>query len=309
MPVILLFGISLIMMGCKTSPPGQLSLLKTTTFSGYPSSSSLLFYANTLYMIGDDASWMMILDVDHKALDSVQLFGTTRERLPKDIKPDLESSALWEKNGHPCLMALSSFSTSNRNKILALEILDDGKLAAPVITLDSFRIPGLKEINIEGATRVKDKLILSNRANTTNTTNYLVITTITGDTLNEQEIVMIPIQFANSKTVIGISGLDYFPEKDWLLFSASTEDTPNAYADGTIGESYIGLIRNFSTRMKTASITVDTMISLSSYLNQSKAQKIESIAVQEFSKMVLIIHLAADNDDGTSTLFKMRWPF
>jgi hypothetical protein len=295
------------MTGCQTSPQAPLVLLKTTTFPGYPSSSTLLYHGNKLYMMGDDATWMLVLDDNHQVVDSIQIFGTRRERLPKETKPDLECSALFYKNGVPHLLVLSSFSTVERNKILTIKMQPGGKLSAPVITPDSFHIPGLNEINFEGAAMVKDKLILSNRANTTNTTNYLVITTITGDTLNEREIITIPIQFAKSKAVIGVSGLDYFAEKDWLLFSASTEDTPDAYTDGTIGESYIGLMYNFSKRMKDAVITPDTLIPLSAYLNQAKAQKIESIAAERYTKNELIIHLAADNDNGSSTVFKMRW--
>jgi hypothetical protein len=83
----------------------------------------------------------------------------------------------------------------------------------------------------------------------------------------------------------------------------------NSYDDGEIGESYLGMIKNFSTRVDSKTINVDTFINLTKVLGKKTLQKIESIAVESSIKGYMIIHLAADNDNGESTLFKMQVKF
>ena len=56
-------------------------------------------------------------------------------------------------------------------------------------------------------------------------------------------------------------------------------------------------------------ITADRLIGLSELLGNKSLQKIESIAVESDTNEYMIIHLAADNDDGRSTLFKLQVKF
>jgi len=91
-----------------------------------------------------------------------------------------------------------------------------------------------------------------------------------------------------------------------MFFTASTENTPNAYSDGEIGSSYIGYIKNISKKLNNGSVKVTKLISISKYLAEQSAQKIESITVESINGKKVIIHLAADNDNGESTLFKLR---
>ena len=94
-------------------------------------------------------------------------------------------------------------------------------------------------------------------------------------------------------------------EKDVLLFTASTEDTPNAYTDGTIGTSYIGIIKNFSKKIDDGSVKVKKLLPVTKYLKEEAAQKIEALTVEKLEAKKAIIHLASDNDNGESTLFKL----
>ena len=112
----------------------------------------------------------------------------------------------------------------------------------------NYKKPELAELNIEGATAFNSRILLSNRANTTHKDNNLVLTSISTQGLNTKNDTIIRITLPKSKKVIGISSIAYLQEKDVLLFTASTEDTPNAYTDGAIGTSYIGIIKNFSKK-------------------------------------------------------------
>ena len=89
----------------------------------------------------------------------------------------------------------------------------------------------------------------------------------------EQNNKVITVRLPRTKAVIGISGITYIKQKDLLVFTASTEDTPNAYTDGKIGGSYIGYIRNISKKLDGNSVKADKLISISKYLKETAAQK------------------------------------
>ncbi len=93
----------------------ELTLLKNTNLRYYPSSSAIEFYNNRIYVIGDDATHMLMLDTQHNIVDSVALIHSLKRRLTKDEKPDLEAMTIIRKKGKPIILAISSFSTSERN--------------------------------------------------------------------------------------------------------------------------------------------------------------------------------------------------
>jgi hypothetical protein len=257
-------------------------------------------------MIGDDARTIMALSADHKLIDSATIFEYPAKRISKEDKTDIESSAFIKRNGEDCLLAISSFSTKKRNKLLFITLEANGKIGKIDSIIQSFDIPDMHGMNIEGATTMDSTLVLVNRANTSTNANYLLLTRLVHDSLVSGNLNHIFILLPQAKITQGISGLEYLPQRDILLFTASTEDTPSAYQDGTIGESYLGCILDFSKKINADVIKPDRYIALSGVLG-SKLQKIESIAVEKEKTNELVIHLAADNDNGSSSLFKLRW--
>src|SRR5687767_13447161 len=150
----------------KESAAQKIKLLKKTHLTDYPSASSLEFYKEKLYVIGDDAASIWILDKEHRFLDSIILFPSKEKRINAAIKADLESSTIIAKNNKNYLVLFSSFSTTNRNKLIFVD-LDNPKndVKQIVSNLDA----AVQELNIEGAASIDRNLILSNRANTTHT--------------------------------------------------------------------------------------------------------------------------------------------
>ena len=299
--IICVLAVILIVSINKESTAQKIKLLKKTHLTNYPSASSLEFYKGKLYVIGDDASSIWILDKDHRVLDSIVLFPSKEKRIDKATKADLESSLIIKRNNKDYLVLFSSFSSANRNKIIFLDL---GNNKFEQIN-DSINNPGIQEVNIEGATSIEEQLVFSNRANTTHQTNSLIITHLDSNGINKNYKI-VDIQLPQKKNIIGVSGIAYVKEKDMLIFSASTEDTPNAYTDGTIGTSYIGYIKKISKKLNGPVVKTDKFISISKYLSEKSAQKIESMVVEEIIKGKAIVHLAADNDNGESTLFKLR---
>ena len=287
-----------------TSTAQQVKLLRKTFLPHYPSASTLEYHKDLLYVIGDDAPQMLVLDGNHQPMDSLLLFASDTKRLSKKDKADLESTILVNRNGRDYLVAFPSFSTPRRDRIM---VIDMASRELRTIDMPKIRIPGIRDLNIEGTTMVGDRLLLSSRANFAQTDNYLLVSRFDLQTgFDKKNIRSLVLQLPKQQHIIGISSLSYLESEDLLLFTGSTENTANSYTDGTIGDSYIGYIRNISGKLNGESLTPDALINISSVLSGA-THKIESIAVASQKGKDLVIHLASDNDDGASTLFKLRW--
>lgn len=283
-----------------------LHLVKQTSFPLYSSASSLQFYNKRLYVFGDDAPFMLVLNKHHQVKDSIRLFKDNVRRMDKNTKADLEASFLLQKEKETFVFAVASFSEKPRNKVLRLSLTNGQK---GLETFSMALVTGQNQaLNIEGATVVGDNIILSNRANRTQKNNQLLVLKMDTEKGFATAIThTIIVQLPPSKEVIGISGLDYIKDKDLLLLTASTELTNNALEDGEIGTSYFGYITNFSKKLQQKTITIDTFLDLTPVLQQKGAQKIESVTVEKVKRKSATLHLAADNDDGSSHLFKIRF--
>lgn len=288
-------GLTVLMHSCAEKPP-SLSVLQTKTIA-FPSASAIECYNNRLYVFGDDAAYLLVLSTDYRPLDSVYYTAPTTGRISKDVKYDLESAVLLTADGQPCVMALGSYSTPTRRTAVrffpATGLLRSGAYFADTV---SFR--GVKALNLEGSCAVGNTLVLANRANLANPENHLLFYKA------GSAVVAKPIRLPKTESVAGVSGLFYLPQKDLLLFTASEEATASTTADGAIGESYLGGIKNVSGKMAGKEFKPDFFLKLVDFDKRFRQQKIESVCVESFVEDELLLHLAADNDDGSSQLFK-----
>jgi hypothetical protein len=257
-----------------------------------------------MYILGDDARQVLFVDGNHNLKDSIRLFDG-QGRFDKDEKPDFESAFLFDTDGNHYIVALGSFATANRCRVGWIN-LDTRKLEK----LDTVSLPqtGIAAVNIEGSTIIGKTLVLGNRANHSYPTNHLLLIDWGGKTnLQYSVIKTIKLTFPKSVPVIGLSDIYYDAQRDWLLFTASTENTMNAYSDGAIGDSYVGYIKTISSKLGQQAITPDRFLNLKTYLSPDQAYKIEGITMEGKEAGELLLHLSADNDNGQSTLFKLRW--
>jgi hypothetical protein len=293
-----------------------IELLKSLLIADFPSGSSINSYEGKLYLIGDDANNLLILDNTYKRVDSIPLFDYPAKRIPKEQKADFESSTIINMNGAVYLLILGSASREERKKELLIPILNAGpdykKLFIQVLYKPAFfeqlKTKGITDINVEGATIIGDHLVLANRGNIANPKNHLIFTN--SPFLNTQTEVALSI----SKLVLpaqlpgfaGVSELCYIESKDMLLFTFSSETTNNSYDDGAIGISYIGWINNFKNKINQRELTLDEMIDLPANIKDFVREKIEGICVEAVHGNELTIHLVSDNDGGESKLFKLK---
>ncbi|MCF6406746.1 hypothetical protein L3C95_27865 [Chitinophaga filiformis] len=284
-----------------------ITLLKSLLLSAYPSGSSIDYYNGHLYIIGDDANILLVLDSNYNEVSTVPFFDYKEKRIPKVKKADLESAVILDIDGEKSLLALGSAATKERETGVVLR-LRDNKVQhisyAPFVN----RLRQIPEINIEGATIAGPHLMLANRGNKNNPVNNIITTT--PDFWQRQEDapisisqLIIPFSLAG---FAGISELCYIEQEDILLVVLSSENTGNAYDDGTIGDSYIGWIKNVSRKLNKGDILLDGIVNLSDVDPVFKGEKLEGVCLAEATDNGWYLHLVADNDQGESRLFHIK---
>ncbi len=98
----------------------------------------------------------------------------------------------------------------------------------------------------------------------------------------------------------GFSGATILHDQPVLLFTSSVENTPNAYDDGAVLGSFVGMI-------DISSGTVPETFIATRIPDQIHPLKVETIAIDEIkSNNQADVILASDSDGGTSMVLKCR---
>jgi hypothetical protein len=294
------------MTSCQEKGP---QLLEMKVLDKYPSGSALVYYKKMLYVIGDDAAWLLKLDSGFKLIDSTRLFES-QGRIPKETKADIESIAIARSNKKPVLILPGSGSLDPYRNIMI--VVDPATNEKKQYRLDTFykrlRQEGLAELNIEGSASIPAFTVLASRGNKNFSRNYLVFTS--PRFWEKQEIapiklVKVGIQ-ADTTSFTGVSGLEYSNKTDQLLITVSTENTRNSYDDGEIGKSYLWIINDISARRRLNAINPDRVIDLEAMDSRFKGHKIESVAIiSDVGKNKEIV-LISDDDKGGTVLFRVK---
>ena len=307
-PKIIFFKLFIIvsMLSCN-KPVGKLVAIQS--LPGYPSGSGLAYHNGYIYLMGDDATQILITDTLFKVKDSLNVFNAAEKRIAKDEKADIEAMALIKKNKASLLLMLGSGSLSpNRDSCILIDPLTkEQKHYSLSLFYSRLRSAGIRDLNIEGVTSLPFGIGLVSRGNKSFPRNILIITE---DKFWENQgtanFKLIKIG-ANSDTSSfnGISGMDYSNRTDQLLLTVSTEDTHNSYDDGPIGKSYLWIINNISSKKELEGINPNTIIDLEEIDPRFKDQKIESVCIIAEDKEKRELVLTADDDKGGTVLFRV----
>ncbi|MBC7874655.1 MAG: hypothetical protein H7Y01_11690 [Ferruginibacter sp.] len=298
--------IVLILTAHLTSCGSNNTLKEVIQLNHYPSASGIEYFNNQYYVIGDDANRLLILDSNFSPVDSISLYSFIEKRIPKNVKADLEAITITKDK--KLLVAGSGSLSPYRNVAWLIDPVTKQK---NIIQLDSFYqrlVPyGIKEINIEGICAIPGSILLTSRGSKGYPKNHLIVTTANfWENQATAPVSLILTGFGNDTTLFsGISGIAYARKSDRLILTVSTEDTRNSMDDGAIGKSYLWIIENISSKKRWKAINPDQVISLEDIDPKFKSQKIESVCVIKETKNFLHLVLAADNDNGSSTLFKL----
>lgn len=272
----------------------------------YSSASGIEYFRNHYYVIGDDANNLLILDEAFNPKDSIQLYSFSEKRIPKAIKPDLEAITVT-KNGTLLIVGSGSLAPT-RNTAWIIDPVTKQKVS---IRLDIFyqrlKLNGLEEINIEGICSMPGSVVFSNRGSKGYPKNHLIFTN--EDFLKDQtnaRLIIVPVgSNTDSSFFNGVSGLAYSTKSDRLIITVSTEDTRNNMDDGAIGKSYLWIVKNISSKKGWKAINPDEIIDLEAIDPKFNGQKIESVCITKETTRFLHLVLAADNDNGASSIFRL----
>lgn len=282
----------------------QVQYLKNKIIN-YPSGSALEFYNNVLYIIGDDVNYILCLDEQWNEINRIKLFDFDGQRIPKPEKPDLECATII----NDMLYVVGSGSKSPQRDVAFIIDLSEEKIKR-ISTASFYAIFRdrnlIAEMNIEGFTDCKNKLLFFNRGNTTQP-NQLIVTDqkiLKKQFPDKFKVIPIKIETLNG-VALGISGSCYDETNDVLFLCASAEDTNNAYDDGEILGSVLAVVNDASHQLNHQQLEIDKLIVLDTIDDAFKKQKIESICIIKKESKNYTCTLVADNDDGKSVLFEI----
>ena len=268
----------------------------------YPSGSTICQLNDKFYIMGDDSAEILVLNQDMQESGRIEIFARGGEtRLPKDRKADVESSVVINQKGIPSVLFLGSGSFSpHRDSMFLLDPeLNQVKRIDTQKFYDTLRLE-VNALNIEAAAMLDEELLLGLRANTRHPENYIAIAEIKELTFTFKRKILIQSSLRHA----GISGMDYHKDEDILFITFSTEDTPNAYDDGQIGESYLALVTDAKSVLKDEKLVLNRIIKLSDLSPEFRNQKIESVSLVNGHRKLMLV---ADNDKGQTKIFTISY--
>jgi hypothetical protein len=293
------------LMACQKNTM-QLQILETHVLPQIPSASGLVYHQGLLYAIGDDSPFLFTLDANLQILSQTPIFTTEHlqgHTIAKPLKPDFEAIELVADN---TLLVLGSGSKGpERNHGILIPLRDTSALKTynlgPFYSqLKQLELLQNAELNIEATAYHNDILYLFNRGkNIIISFSYSSFLTYleNGAPLPELTIIDVTLPTLNGIEA-GFSGATISPATGKLIFTASVENTPNAYDDGEVGGSFIGLadLHRLDHPDAYQFILLDT---------GSTPLKIESVTiVKETPGHGAELWMVSDSDGGESVLLR-----
>lgn len=266
----------------------------------YPSGSTICFMNDLFYIMGDDASEILILNDKLVEVERVPLFPKNENiRIPKATKADIEASVVIRQNGIDCILFLGSGSVSPHRDYAYLFEPESKNIRRIDFSdfYDQLRNQ-FAHLNIEAATMLGKSLALGIRANRSNPDNYIALAIPGKFTPEFQRKVLLKLPVEHT----GISGMDYDGERDILFITFSSENTSNSYDDGEIGESYLAIIQEAADQIQKSELYISSLTKLSDLGPEFKFQKVEAVSLTGDNRQLLMV---ADNDQGNTNLFRI----
>lgn len=286
------------------------------------SASGLVSYGKSLYAVGDDSPWLFKLNQRFNIKDKhlIKDYPMTDDgRIVKAVKPDYEAMAMVEHELQDWFLILGSGSkaevrewgymiSKNTKKEIETSL---APLYAQLYQAGGFT--GDQELNIEGLAIAKDKAFIFNRGNSGGNLIFVLdkaelVDYMVGKTTQVTELKTFTVTLPTvAGFEAGLSGGEFWVEGKSLVYTASVEATGDAYNDGEILGSFIGLIplKAFNKQSTNIDLTANS-VPLLNDAGQPIITKVESIAIVESDKDEISGALVSDNDDGTSEFFSFE---
>jgi hypothetical protein len=293
-------------MSCQTQKMKIQRTSEELVSNKIPSGSGIVKFRDAYYAIGDDSPFLFELSDDFKVKRKIALQDTSlvvNNRIEKPKKPDFEALDMINNSE---LVAFGSGSKSPQRDVF-MRILFGKTVEIEQYTVTDFyrQLKSLpifsdSELNLEAVAFRKGQLYLFNRRkNLVLQFDYdALLKYLKGDIpFPKPGITQFELPKIND-IESGFSGASALKNEAKILFTSSVENTNNAYNDGEILGSFIGVI----------DITADGLSKTIQYCRTPDSKeklKIESVAVdEEVAPGKVKVVLIADDDKGNSVLVK-----
>lgn len=273
--------------------------------------SGIVKFKNHYYVVGDDSPYLFKLNSEFKVISEHRISNIPVDldigRIPKKNKHDLESLEMVSEN------EMISFGSGSKSpeRDLFIRIMIDGEVSLKKYKLTAFynALKGLdilkgSELNIEAVAHINGILYLFNRRkNIIFCLNYKDFLDYIEDGSPLPAIKSYEFKLPDMNGIeAGFSGATGWG-KSKILVTASVENTDNAYEDGEILGSFIGVISLDGDK-------INDSISWVKIDSGNKPVKVESITVsKENAERDIDVIMVTDSDGEKSSILKgnLKW--
>lgn len=282
----------------------KITFLNKIKIEKVPSGSGIIKFGDIYYIIGDDSPFLFSLNKDFKTISKTPLLDTiyfSDKRIVKSLKPDFEALELIEENE---IVVFGSGSKSPQRNIFLRILLKDSLTIEKYDISDFYsnlrNLPIFKdsELNIEATAFLNNQIFLFNRKR-----NMIIkfeykdlLAYLRGEMAFPKPKIR---QFFLPKIngiEAGFSGATALISEPKIIFTASVENTNNAYDDGEILGSFIGII-------DISDNNVSESFNYCQIPNVEANLKVESVTVEkEISSGKTKVVLITDDDKGNSII-------
>ena len=284
----------------------KITVLDIIKLEKIPSGSGIVKSGDTYYIVGDDSPFLFSLNKEFKVIAKTQILDPVNfsdERIIKSKKPDFEAMEMIGQNE---IVIFGSGSKAPQRNIFIRILLKDSMIIEKYDisefynNLRNLPIFNDSELNIEASAFRNNQIFLFNRRK-----NLIIkfeykdlLAYIQGEpAFPKPEIRQLSLPKIDGIEA-GFSGATALKGEPKIIFTASVENTDNAYDDGEILGSFIGMI-DISNNNDTDAFNYCPIPNTEANL------KVESVAVEEEispgkTKVVLI----TDDDMGNSIILE-----
>lgn len=270
-----------------------------------PGASGITKHDEKVFVIGDNSPFLFEMDNEYHVIDKTPVYSTQKldgKRINKASKPDFEA---LECIGDELFIFGSGSKSPERDIFVRTNAnitqnTEHFNMSAFYENLKQMEVMADEELNIEGLAYYNDSLYLLNRSN-----NVIFIFDydwfllyITGDAdFKEPEHVSHALPSIRGIEA-GLSGAAIGLDPPHLIFTASVENTANAYDDGEILGSFIGMVKISEINDQSACRFVEIT-------GSKNPLKVESVCIDKNRKDRKVdLLLTTDSDGGHSTLMR-----
>ncbi|HEY8897077.1 MAG TPA: hypothetical protein VIM79_19775 [Niastella sp.] len=284
----------------------KLKLLDYREIPDLPVGSNLEFFNDTLYLVDDDASDMLVINKKWQTQATHHLLQYDDPKLLSGSKSDFEATTIVEVNSIPRLLVLGFDIKDKHHKAILVNLDDYTKEEFDISEFYNRLKATVGVINIESAAIVLGKLVLCNRDHKAAPENHIIVTD--ADFWKNQanaEITTISFDLPQTpKQVVGLSGLSYSYKNDWLVVTLLSEGADKDHQ--TTGDSYLAVIENASRKVVRKKMKVNALYHLPDADAAFAGYNMQSVCIRSEKNARLKLYLLADNKAGKSGVFSVR---